>query len=90
MATLKELVIEEIKNNTLIQQICSFEIDDGYVEFNPDDPNLAYFTYSINKEKQTIEVTAVNYQAYYDANGTYDIVVPATLGNYTTILNAEI
>lgn len=103
MATLKEQIIETIKNNTLLQQVCFFEIDDGTSSspdstpdndtsegdsstFNASDPNLAFFTYTVNEEDKTVEVTAIDYQAYYDANGTYDIVVPATLGNYSVVI----
>lgn len=115
MATLKKQVLETIKNNALIQQICFYEIDDGTsspdntpeddtptggntggdsgnnestdtLTFDSTDPNLAFFNYTVNEENKTVEVAAIDYQSYYDANGTYDIVVPATLGNYPVVM----
>lgn len=102
MATLKEQVKDTILSHPKIQHLVTFsvEIDDGsgdnsgdYVEpdvpFDETDPSLAYFDYTVDEETNTVEVVSIDYQASYDANGTYDITVPATLGGYPVVLNAS-
>jgi len=59
------------------------------VTFDETDSNLQYYTYAVDEENKTVEVTSVNYSTWYANNGNYDVVIPATLGNYPTVINVE-
>ena len=73
-----------LKGRTLVEgQYVNLE-----VVFDDTDPNLKYFTYTVDEENKTVTVTKINYDVWYAGNGNYDIVVPSTLGNYAVILDA--
>lgn len=59
------------------------------VVFDETDTNLTYFAHAVNEENKTVEVTTIDYDAWYAANGNYDVVIPEKLGNYTTVLISE-
>ena len=65
----------------------STEGDDSSVTFDSSDPNLAYYTYTVNEENKTVEVSAINNTQWEADNGAIDLIVPSTLGGYQTIIN---
>lgn len=105
MAIFKEKLLERIKNNKYFQHICFFEVDsgdntssdDGNTEnTTPDDSwidktdtNLQYVLYTGNEEDKTVETTGINYDKWYENNGDYNVVIPATLGGHPTVIDSE-
>ena len=88
-ATFKEQLAEVI-SNSLSHVVCACEIVvEEQIVFDSTDPNLAFFTYTVNEENKTVEVTAINYSTYYSTYGNYDITIPEKLGNYQTVLVAN-
>ena len=65
----------------------STEEDDSSVTFDSSDSNLAYYTYTVNEEDKTVEVSAINNTQWEADNGAIDLIVPSTLGGYQTVIN---
>lgn len=59
---------------------------DTAYDFDTSDENLKYFNYYIDGTNKQIMITSVRYEQIYADKGSYDVVVPDTIGGYHVVL----
>ena len=58
-------------------------------DFDTSDENLKYFAYSIDKATRSVVIKGILYSEIYKETGSYDVVVPDTLGGYAVVIDAS-
>lgn len=51
-----------------------------------DDPNLKYFSYSIDGDEAETNITGIQYAKLYASNGSYDVTVPEKLFGFPVVI----
>lgn len=58
------------------------------VNKDPNDIYLKYFVYTVDNVNETVTITSIYYDLWYEDFGNYDIIIPNTLKGMKVLLQA--